>query len=239
MFVLNYFDQGKFGSFALSLIWSCCVDLHVGLAFIVLTALVKWSIPLASKDEIYLNSQDLTYRVRLALRMRWLFLALVIGSVILRGLLFEKDSLNLFKLGQYSHFGSLMTPGSYAWIRDYYRHEWRTSNSAAEFAIFYINYMYSRTHTRFGPFAVGGVLACNYYLANWRITLPTVSGKIVSWILTLLSIVQLVIPCLPAADEAPLEAQLIATAALRVLAASSMVSEPLNYVNFLASFSHM
>ena len=77
------------------------------------------------------------------------------------------------------------------------------------------------SHTRFGPFAVGGVLACNVHLAKMKTPVATLSGKIVAWVLTILSIVQLAIPCFPAADEAPMEAQVIATMAVRTLAASA------------------
>ena len=51
---------------------------------------------------------------------------------------------------------------------------------------------------------------------------PKTGGwSIVSLILSVMALGNLAVPCVPAADEAPLEAQLFATAALRQLSAAS------------------
>ena len=79
-------------------------------------------------------------------------------------MIFTPHTLNIFKLGQYSHFGLLMSNNSYKWIEITYNHIWSTANTAHTLAMEYMMYMYMPTHTRFGPFFVGGVLACNYQL---------------------------------------------------------------------------
>ena len=88
-----------------------------------------------------------------------------------------------------------------------------------------MNRMYNPAHTRFGPFAAGGLLACNVFLARQETPKPDkAAAGGASWaaqLLTAVAAANLVVPCLPAADEAPLGAQLFATAALRQLAAAS------------------
>ena len=48
------------------------------------------------------------------------------------------------------------------------------------------------------------------------------SGVIMCWIFTAMSLALIFIPCLPADDDAPMEAQFVATAALRNIAATSV-----------------
>ena len=85
--------------------------------------------------------------------------------------------------------------------------------------------MYNPTHTRFGPYAAGALLACNVVIAQAS-TAKASSKKggwsFVSLVLSAVALGNLAVPCMPAADEAPVEAQLFATAALRQLSAASM-----------------
>merc|ERR1719231_1622719 len=120
-----------------------------------------------------------------------------------------------------------MTDSSMLWLKDYYGHVWHTSNTAASLSFNYMTNMYMPSHTRFGPFAVGAVLACNVMLSHLdnrdgNLKKGGSMGFIFSWILTTISLAMIITPCLPADDNAPLEAQLFATAALRTLAASSV-----------------
>jgi peptidoglycan/LPS O-acetylase OafA/YrhL len=83
--------------------------------------------------------------------------------------------------------------------------------------------MYSPTHTRFGPFLVGGILACNLTLQQvTKSTKRTILGNIMLSLFTFLSVTQILIPCFPPEDTAPLVAQIIATVAIRTLAAISV-----------------
>ena len=77
--------------------------------------------------------------VRLAQTLYWIFVLLTVASVCIRGYLFEKDTINIFKLGQYGHFGMLMTDGSYRWIQERYAHVWQTQNTAALYAKQYMD----------------------------------------------------------------------------------------------------
>jgi peptidoglycan/LPS O-acetylase OafA/YrhL len=221
-FVLNYLPVGDWGSFTTSMFWSCCVDVQVQTIIHIIVCLVR-KLPRSNP-------------VTLAYRLRWTFFSLVLISIAIRGFLFEESTLNIFRLGQFSHFGLLMSDGSYQWIQQVYNHTWQTRNTAAQLAHVYMNGMYNPTHTRFGPFAVGGFLATNVFLCRRPIspveknTQPSsgvlsfvtlLLSKACCWFLTLASVGFLALPCFPAADEAPIEAQLFATAALRTLAASS------------------
>ena len=141
-FIANYVPVAKFGSFTLSLCWSCCVDIHCNIAIYFLMKYGKKYVFSASKDALAFAS-----------KIRWVFLLLVLVSFAIRGYLFDKDKLNIFKLGQSSHFGLLMTDSSYNFVKTTYGHEWQTSNSAAAMSLFYYDNMYAPTHTRFGPFA--------------------------------------------------------------------------------------
>ena len=212
-YYMNYLNPRDYGSFSMSLTWSCCVDLHANLViFCIIKSFAKFM------------TTDVNI---MAARLRWIFLFLAVLSVFIRGYLFEKDSINLFLLGQYSHFGLLMTDSSLLWIKDYYGHVWHTENSAAALSFQYMSSMYMPSHTRFGPFAVGAFLACNVMLSHREsressINKGTTLGFVFSWIFTTISLAMIITPCLPADDNAPIEAQLFATAALRTLAASSV-----------------
>ena len=213
-FVMNYLPPAYVGSFTLSLFWSCCVDLQAGMLIVLLVGIVR-SLTFDNN-----SSSSPSNALALAYRLRWLFLALTAASVAIRAALFEVNTLNLFKLGQYSHFGLLMTDLSYGWISDTYGHVWLTENTAVEMAQGYLVSMYNPTHTRIGPVFVGAVVACNVFLA-WRQPPPraTVLGRIVAWLATLQALAVLVVPCLPPADDVPVIGQHIATAALRTFAA--------------------
>lgn len=104
-FIMNYFPAEKMGSFTLSLCWSCCVDLHAGVAIMALFSIF------CGKE---ITGVDAAYR------MRWIFFLLIVVSIVIRGYLFEKDSLNIFLLGQNSHFGLLMSDNSRVWMEETY-----------------------------------------------------------------------------------------------------------------------
>ncbi len=74
---------------------------------------------------------------------------------------------------------------------------------------------------------VGAVLACNVYLATSspRQSKPVKAGiisTILCWIFTGLSVVQLIIPCIPPDGDVPPVAQHIATATIRTFASISI-----------------
>ena len=208
-FVANYIPPATVGCFTLSLCWSCCVDLHGGVRVSAIVSLAKSGLKPADS-------------VTLAKRLRLVFLFLTAVSVLIRAMLFEVNSLNLFRLGQYSHFGLLMTDSSYSWIKDTYGHEWKTKNTQVELAQGYMTKMYIPTHTRIGPFFVGGVVACCVFLASKDPPkVKTILGTIASWFFTLQALATLVVPCLPPEDEVPEIGQWIATAALRTLSATA------------------
>lgn len=99
-----------------------------------------------------------------------------------------------------------MTDSSYEWLKSYYGHVWQTSNAAKAMSREYMLALYMPTHSRFGPFAVGGLLACNAYTAIHN-KIPTNQSKgfldyisngfsfILRWIFTILSFILLAIPC--------------------------------------------
>lgn len=187
-FYTNYCSQTTHGSFIGSLTWSCCVDMHCG---IIVFLLIKAVLTL---------KQNIEYSSLLKL-LRWIFAVLTVISVVIRALIFEKDTTNLLVFGKYSHFGLLQGPGSYQWFMDVYDHKWLTENSASAISNIYVDNMYSPTHTRFGPFMVGGFLACSYLLVVKQHKEKDVSRNsfsVVALLLTLLSAAQLVMPCLPA-----------------------------------------
>ena len=209
--ISNYLSVSKYGSFTHSLCWSCNVDIQVHAVILILHTLLRG------------GAKSLLSKQNMAKRFRWVFFILLIVSLAIRGYLFDKDRLNLFLLGQYSHFGLLMTDSSYHWMQHQYNHTWHTKNDAHEISEYYFNNMYSPTHTRFGPFLIGGILACNLALAEGSEGKKrSFLGYIMLSIFTLLSIVQILVPCFPPEDSAPIEAQIIATVAIRTLAATAV-----------------
>lgn len=195
LFYTNYCDQFLVGSFLGSLMWSCAVDLQVGIALVVIVKLVAS----VTKD-----------RARLLRNLRLVFGLLVLVATAIRAAVFDLETVNLIKLGQYSHFGLLQPISSSTWMEDYFGHEWLTSNSAAQTSNVYLSSMYMPTHTRFGPFAVGGFLACSVLLAEQVYndkksnSLPPSNmllralSQLFCWTATLAALGQLAVPCLPA-----------------------------------------
>jgi len=211
-FVGNCVDVSKWGAFTVSLMWSNSVDFQCSVVLVLLVGLMRQI--RGDRDK-----EGLIKALRLVL------FGLVITSIVICGALFEKDTLNIFKLGQSSHYGLLQTDNSYKWIADTYGHTWHTTNSAASLAHVFMNGMYLPTYTRFGPFAAGGFLATNVLLAQMSKQTDKNSSRssfsIACLLFTVMAGVNLAIPCIPPEDEAPIEAQFIATAALRLLAAAS------------------
>jgi peptidoglycan/LPS O-acetylase OafA/YrhL len=218
-FVLNYVDVEAFGSFTLSLCWSCCVDMHSGAIITVISNLVRGRISKGKDKGDSLSDSD---RERFAVVLRRVFFVWLCVSLATRAYLFDVDTLNIFKLGQLTHFGNLMTDNSYTWIAENWGHKWMTSNTAKDFAHEYMLKMYNPTHTRYGPFTVGGILACSLYLAKSDNKISTkqrtVMSTVACWFWTVQAIVMLVVPCLPSDDNQPWGAQFFATTALRTVA---------------------
>lgn len=236
-FLHNYADQVRVGSFAGSLMWSCAVDLHAGMFILVVFKIAErlgFGKPYFSTSVSSTHTNIVTKRCRitcLAYQLRWVFIILTLVAVGIRAILFEKNSINLILLGDYAHFGAVQTDFSYRWIRDYFPHPWPSTYAFNPVAHQYLYYMYTPTHTRFGPFMVGGVLACNVVLAEF---VPKTRGgdgvcnglgwylsKFAALISCLVAVIQLAMPCIPPPDEAPPEvAMLIVTAALRILSSA-------------------
>jgi peptidoglycan/LPS O-acetylase OafA/YrhL len=219
LFVNNYLDVATWGSLTMSLSWSNAVELHCSIALVLLVAAVRSS---SAGVESW------------ARRLRWILAGAVAAAVAIRAYLFERASLNIFLLGQSSHLGLLQTDSSYRWLADQYTHVWRTSNSAAHIGHVYMNGMYNPTHTRFGPYAAGALLACSLVLAtsgSGAAASGAATGEPAgaaprraspaALVCTASALANLALPCVPPEDEVPLAAQHFATAALRVLSAAS------------------
>jgi peptidoglycan/LPS O-acetylase OafA/YrhL len=260
----NYFDQSKYGSLTASLAWSCAADFQMSLiVFLIVTYFRRLSDPPQSPNTIAVSTSVTPPRVVLAQRLKYVFILLIVLSLIIRGVIFDKDTRNLMKLvilpcpllemlnhfcsqGQYSHMGLMMTNSSYQWMQAHYGHIWHTTNDALALSQEYLSALYMPTHSRFGPFAVGGFLACTFYTSLQDIpsqasqkqwSLGNLFWFIIRWILTGICAMLLVLPCLPpppignpsrsapfsdhCAEESPIESQLITTMAFRTLAATA------------------
>lgn len=206
LFVNNYLDVSGWGSFTLSLCWSNSVELHCSVLLLLLVGALRGGGGSASD---------------VARSLRWVLGAAVAGAVAIRASLFEKSTLNIFLLGQHSHFGKLQTDSSYRFLAERYAHRWRSSNSAAHIGHAYMNGMYNPTHTRFGPYAAGALLACTLILTPPGPRPASRLGAMLPMLLTATALANLAVPCIPPEDEVPLAAQHFATSALRLLAAAS------------------
>ncbi len=86
--------------------------------------------------------------VSLARTLRIIFLLLLVLSIAIRAYLYDFESLNLFKLGEYGHFGMLSTDSSRHWMETHYGHTWYTENTFNKKSMYYFNNMYATSHTR-------------------------------------------------------------------------------------------
>ena len=194
LFYTNYCDQITHGSFLGSLMWSCSVDLQVGLFMLIVIKVCS---------SLYKPTDTLSF-IRL---LRVVFVILFVVACLIRGSIFDQDKVNMVQLGQYFHFRMLQPRSSYTWMEEFFGHEWQTSTSAIDKTHEYLNKMYFPSHTRFGPFMVGGVVACCLLLSQDKyknknkkkekggaLTL----GTVLAWLCTMMAVVQLAVPCLPA-----------------------------------------
>jgi hypothetical protein len=241
LLVNNYLPADVYGSFTVSICWSCCVDFHCGIAVMLIAKVVAYLL------NLFTTEYGVNRNMRFAYTLRHIFFFLLVWSVYIRGHLFEVDSLNLFKLGKYFHFASVNTDNSYRWIQQTYGHNFAAVNDpeVVSYSMNYVNNMYSPTHTRFGPYCIGALLATNVYLVTQGgmytavkdySTLPYLFNVVIDVLFTLVALAVIIVPCLPAEDSAPFEAQLIATAALR-----TMVSAAASYLlyRFLVPTDHI
>lgn len=232
-FFVNYCDVTTFGSFSLTLFWSCCVDIQANTT---LLAVMKWFIPSSPSTSISTSTSSSSKPSStndrgtvFAFRVRFVSFLLLLLSLYIRYSLYDKETLNLVKMGQYSHFGLVVTPSTYEWIKDHFQHHWPSPIPLDRYSTHYVNHMYQPTHTRFGPFTIGAILACNVFLANkeqYKYTSTTspfiyYPMWLLGWIFTLMAGGQLILPCIPPSEEAPDVAQMIVTVAVRTLSATA------------------
>jgi peptidoglycan/LPS O-acetylase OafA/YrhL len=112
LLVNNYFDQSKYGSLTASLAWSCAADFQMSLiVFLIVTGLRRISEPPRSPNTVATTSTSVNSpqpRVLLAQRLKFVFLFLIVLSLVIRGLIFDKDTRNLMKLVSSFSSGDLM-----------------------------------------------------------------------------------------------------------------------------------
>lgn len=196
LFYTNYCDQLTHGSYLGSLMWSCAVDLQTGFAILVLVKTIS-------------SYYDVNNKTSLLRTLRVVFFILLIVACAIRASIFDKDKVNMVLLGEFFHFRLLQARSSYTWMETFFGHEWKTTSSAVDITHEYVSNMYMPTHTRFGPFMVGGVVACSLLLAIEKYKKSTdqsASSKVnknmlatgLGWIFTVMALVQLSVPCLPA-----------------------------------------
>lgn len=99
-FVGNWFDVPTWSSFALSLSWSNSVDFQCSVAMLLLAGLLRRFTKVGDTEG-------------LAKALRIVLFVAAVASVAICAALFEENSLNIFKLGQASHYGLLQTDNSY------------------------------------------------------------------------------------------------------------------------------
>jgi hypothetical protein len=208
LFYTNYCDQITHGSYLGSLLWSCAVDLQVGVVMLIIVKVCA----------SFFKTSDKLSLIRL---LRNVFIILFIVACLIRGSIFDKDKVNMVQLGQYFHFRLLQPKSSYTWMEEFFGHKWQATSSAIDQTHEYLNKMYFPSHTRFGPFMVGGVMACCLLLAQETCKAMKEKGTagdqedrdkerdkerdkgktvwtLLAWVLTGMALVQLVVPCLPA-----------------------------------------
>jgi len=248
-FVLNYMPSKYYGSFTLSPCWSCCVDLQTGTFIYSILMWFKshYKPDLRAVSDTVSGSSPrgnitgpatatATVATYIAQVSRWIFLLLIILCVIIRAVIFDKDTLNMVRFGNYNHFGLLVAGDAFSWIEKRYNHVWLTTNSAAHLATNFVDRLIYPAHTRFGTMAVGAFLACQVFLAhqlkysrnqerNFGETICSMGKQVICIVLTGIAIAQLLLPCFSDASvkkSVSVEAELAITASLQTISACSV-----------------
>eukprot|EP01063_Lacrimia_lanifica_P003803 TRINITY_DN12079_c0_g1_i9.p1 TRINITY_DN12079_c0_g1~~TRINITY_DN12079_c0_g1_i9.p1 ORF type:complete len:450 (+),score=143.55 TRINITY_DN12079_c0_g1_i9:75-1424(+) len=199
-FVQNLLPVEHAASLTTGALWSNSLDMQCGVALFGLVALVRWGGGAGGAAAA-------------ARRLRYPLVALV-------GAAFTPDGMNLLLLGKHSHYGALQSDTSYLWLAEKYNHTWATPNDAHAVSHAYINGMYNPPWMRFGPFAVGALLACQVTLAQAGGGAGTPRWAV--WAATGWAVAQLLMVCLPPGpDDLPMAVQQGITAGLRVLVAAA------------------
>lgn len=146
------------GTFTLTVAWSVCVDFQAGVVLALLFTCLRGAFP---------APDGRAYKTACAASLALLFAA----SFAIRAHLQHPVKHSIVRLGEHTHFSDALTAGSYEWIERNYRyavpvHEKnRTAvgddsvNAQAHYAHDYLNRLYLPTHARFGPMALGALLA--------------------------------------------------------------------------------
>ena len=157
-FVNNLHDVRARGTFTLTVAWSVCVDFQVGACLSLLLFALRRAFP----------AED-ARRYRLAAKASLLIAFL--ASFAVRFALQDPRRYSIVRLGEHTHFTDALTAGSRDWLRDRYHldldvHAPRPNaagvesvNAAAEYAHEYLNRLYMPTWARYGPLALGALLA--------------------------------------------------------------------------------
>jgi hypothetical protein len=89
LLINNYFDQPKYGNFTGSLTWSCAADFHMSLVVFLIVVAVR---------QRTLTENVPKNHLLLAQRLKPVFFGLIVLSLVIRGVIFDKDTRNLLKL---------------------------------------------------------------------------------------------------------------------------------------------
>lgn len=106
LFINNYFDQSTHGNFTGSLLWSCAADFQMSVIIFIIVTFIRYRTLNSSSSSSSTTTTTITTttndvdkkRVLLAQRLKYVFIILIIISLVIRGLLFEKETRNLVKL---------------------------------------------------------------------------------------------------------------------------------------------
>lgn len=84
LLINNYFDQSKYGSLTASLSWSCAADFQMSLVvFLIVT---------------YFHRNYPSDKLLLARRLKYVFGILILLALVIRGMIFDKETRNMMKL---------------------------------------------------------------------------------------------------------------------------------------------
>ena len=152
LFYQNYMPIETHGTWGLAMCWSNCVDIHCSVVlFLLVGALKKGERPMIDT-------------VKLFRRVLFVFLAIALA---VRVLLFDPPKLTFQVMVDNAHWGHLKTGPTRAWVEETYtEHKWLMEHKDTSRFHYYFNNMYAPSHTRFGPYVVGALLATNVIIAS-------------------------------------------------------------------------
>jgi len=106
----NNYSPG-YESYSLLVTWSCCVDMHAGIAIFIVFSMFSLSF----------KKYDAAEKFNALSKLKWIFVLMAALGIFIRLFLFDQEFSNEATVSKYSHNGYILNSFKLSWIENYYK----------------------------------------------------------------------------------------------------------------------